>query len=482
MRKRLLNLCLMALFGAFSTAAWALSESGGVYQIGTAEDLLAFAELVNGGEVYANAVLTANIDKGADGTMIGTNENRYQGTFDGAGHAITINMFSESTDDLALFQYTGFGAIIQNLKVQGTITTAKKFAAAIVANNYGSIRGCYADVTINSTVVGDGTHGGIVARGFGGTTIENCLAKVTILGETTTSCGGVVGWASGRSNIVNCLAITNGSTLDISDGTSFNISRNPNNVKTIDVETYNLDPYGYRDQTAMGASYNNYVTQQWGDNVATTVVALEDLADGRICYQLNNDQSNIGWVQNIGTDPFPVPAAFGSGRVYASGGTGCDGLTEEGVTFSNSGSDQAAKHQFDKYSVCTACGCFDFHFFENAGKFDPTDRSVLLGSVEDIDRAEGWNRVANGFRLNMKMTNDIEYIADPGKYIFNRYDWIDGNFDGQGHAFTMGISEVDGYAGLFPEMDGNIENLILHGTLQTNGVRVGSLCADPAML
>ena len=468
----------MALFGAFSTAAWALSESGGVYQIGTAEDLLAFAELVNGGEVYANAVLTANIDKGADGTMIGTNENRYQGTFDGAGHAITINMFSESTDDLALFQYTGFGAIIQNLKVQGTITTAKKFAAAIVANNYGSIRGCYADVTINSTVVGDGTHGGIVARGFGGTTIENCLAKVTILGETTTSCGGVVGWASGRSNIVNCLAITNGSTLDISDGTSFNISRNPNNVKTIDVETYNLDPYGYRDQTAMGASYNNYVTQQWGDNVATTVVALEDLADGRICYQLNNDQSNIGWVQNIGTDPFPVPAAFGSGRVYASGGTGCDGLTEEGVTFSNSGSDQAAKHQFDKYSVCTACGCFDFHFFENAGKFDPTDRSVLLGSVEDIDRAEGWNRVANGFRLNMKMTNDIEYIADPGKYIFNRYDWIDGNFDGQGHAFTMGISEVDGYAGLFPEMDGNIENLILHGTLQTNGVRVGSLCAE----
>ena len=141
MSKKLLYMCLMTMMMVFSMSAYALDQKDGVYQIGTAEDLEAFAALVNGGEVYANAVLTADIDKGAEATMIGTDENKYQGIFDGAGHTITINSFSESTDDLALFHYTGFSALIQNLKVQGTITTNKKFAAGIVAVNYGTIRG-----------------------------------------------------------------------------------------------------------------------------------------------------------------------------------------------------------------------------------------------------------------------------------------------------------------------------------------------------
>ena len=488
MRKRLLNLCLTALLSVVSTAAWALSEVDGVYQISTAADLEEFAVLVNDGNVYACAELTTDVDRGIDGTMIGTEANPYQGTFDGKGHAIKINMFPEDIN-AALFQYTGFGAVIQNLKVEGTITTSSKFAAAIVARNYGIIRGCYADVTINSSVPGDATHGGIVAVGYGGCTVENCLAKITITGETTTNCGGVVGWAEKRTNIANCLVVSDGSTFaysDASNGHSSNLARNEGNLKVIDLETYNADPYANRPQ---GACYNNYVTVQWGDNVACTVVPYDDLADGRICYQLNNDQSRIAWVQKLGDggDPFPVPAAFGSiplSVVYASGATDCDGKSEEELTFSNTPSNAiTTAHTFDKYGVCTACGCFDFHAFEfdDPTKFDPTDRSVLLGSVEDIDKVEGWNRIANGFRLNMKMVNDIEYIAEPGKYIFNSSDWIDGNFNGQGHAFTMDISEVNGYAGLFPEMNGNIENLILHGSLQTNGARVGSLCAEARM-
>ena len=477
MSRKLLNLCMTALFSVVATAAWALSDVNGVYQIGTAAELEEFAALVNDGEVYACAELTADIDRGIDGTMIGTNDNKYQGTFDGKGHTIKINMYPEASD-AALFHYTGFGAIIQNLKVTGTITTANKFAAGIVVRNYGTIRDCYVDLTINSSMAGDATHGGIAAVGYGGTTIENCLAKIVILGETTTNCGGVIGWAEKRSNVMNCLVVSNGSTFaftDASNGHSSNIARNEGNLKAIDVDTYNANPYANR---PAGACYNNYVTQQWGDNVATTVVAYEDLADGRICYQLNNDQSRIAWVQTIGVDEFPVPAAFGAGTVYASAATDCDGKAEGDLTFSNSGSDQATKHTFDKYGVCTACGCFDFHYFENANKFDQSDRSVVFETAADIDKAEGWNRIANGFRLNMKLGNDIEYIAEPGKYIFNSSDWIDGNFNGQGHALTIEMSEVGGYAGLFPEMCGNIENLILHGSIQTNGARVGSLCAE----
>ena len=93
MSRKLLNLCLAALLSVVSTAAWALSEVNGVYQIGTAEDLIAFAELVNGENPYADAVLTADIDKGMDATMIGRDGQDFQGTFDGQGHTITINMF-----------------------------------------------------------------------------------------------------------------------------------------------------------------------------------------------------------------------------------------------------------------------------------------------------------------------------------------------------------------------------------------------------
>ena len=477
MSRKLLNLCLAALMSVVCTAAWALSEVGGVYQIGTAADLEEFALLVNDGNVFAKAVLTADIDRGLNGTMIGTEENRYQGTFEGAGHTININIdLPVQENNVALFRYTGPYAIIQNLKVTGEITTDLKFAGGLVARNRGIIRGCYVDVKINSNIVGDATHGGIVAVGNNGTIIENCLAKIAIVGPTSQNCGGVVGWAEERSNVVNCLVVSDDSSFDISNGASYNIGRNPGNIKAVDLATY--DPETYKDG---GACYNNYVTNQWSNNAATTVVPYADLADGRICYQLNNDQSTIAWVQTIGTDPFPVPAAFGTGQVFASEATTCDGLSET-ATYSNSGTDQAAKHNFDSHGVCLDCGCFNFADwdFTVSPKFDTDHKTFLMGSVADVVVAEDLNRITNGFPYDMKMTNDIEYIQEDGKYIFNDEGAIHGNFDGQGHTFTIGLN-VGRRAALFPVMYGNVENLILHGDIKTSGANTGSLVGRGSM-
>ena len=487
MRKSLLSLCAAALFSVASTAAWALSDVNGVYQIGTAADWEEFAALVNGGEVNACAVLTDDIDTGIDGTMIGVADQqgkRYDGTFDGQGHTIKINLYPEA-GDAGIFRYIGWRAIIQNLKVTGTITTSSKFAAGIVGRGRGIVRNCWSDVVINSSVPGDATHGGIVAVGYSGTIVENCLVQTAIKGETTQNCGGVVGWAENPVNIVNCLVLSDESAFDLSTGLSRNIARNDSRVKAIDVETYNQDIYANRPG---GACYNNYVTNDWGgSNPATTVVPFADLADGLICYQLNNDQSRIAWVQTLGTDPFPVPAAFGTGRVYADGPTDCDGKSELELTFSNeapAGAGIAATpHQFDKYGVCSVCGLFNFHYweFDDPTKFDQKDRAVFITSKEDIDVAEGMNRICNGFKLNMKMENDITYVADAGKYIFNPSDWIDGNFNGNGHQFTIGMSEMGDKAALFPEMTGNVENLILKGSITTSGARVGSVSGEARM-
>ena len=57
MSRKLLNLCLATLLSVVSTAAWALSETNGVYQISSAADWEEFAALVNDGEFTANAEL-----------------------------------------------------------------------------------------------------------------------------------------------------------------------------------------------------------------------------------------------------------------------------------------------------------------------------------------------------------------------------------------------------------------------------------------
>ena len=475
MSKKLLNLCLAALLSVVSTAAWALSEVNGVYQIGTAEDLIAFAELVNGGEGLPNlnAVLTADIDKGIDGTMIGRDGLDYQGCFDGQGHTITINMFSGATDGTALFRNVGDNALIKNLKVQGTITSEKKYAAGIAAWSSGTVQGCYVDVNVVSSMAGDATHGGVVGVAYQGTMIENCLAKFTINGATTQNSGGIIGWCDGRSNVINCLVINDGSNLDLSNGGSGTIGRNDGNLQTVNLESYNQDIYGNRPS---GASTNNYATNAWGNTKCVTIVNYDDLADGRICYQLNTDQSKIAWVQTIGTDPFPVPAAFGSGQVYASAPTACDGKAEGDLTFSNSGTVEATAHDFDKFGICSVCGCFKIDALER----DMTDGYYLVKTPEDFDIAEGWNRITNGARFSLKLANDVTYTAEPGRYIFNTDNWFDGNFNGDGHELTIEMTEMTGNnVALFPKYAGRrFENVIMHGTFETSGQYAGSVAGQ----
>ena len=95
MKKRLLSLFLIAVMvlGMVPAVAFAApAESSGVYQIGTAEDLLWFAQEVNGGNTAISAVLTADIDMSAVTAWpgIGISSNKFAGSFDGQGHSVTF--------------------------------------------------------------------------------------------------------------------------------------------------------------------------------------------------------------------------------------------------------------------------------------------------------------------------------------------------------------------------------------------------------
>ena len=488
MKKKLVNLCMTALLSVVSTTAWALSEVNGFYQIGSAADFKAFAELVNGGKRDANAILTANIDLGATTTQIGIG-GAYQGVFNGAGHTISISL-PDRTDGEgpAIFRNVGTRSIVQNIKVEGTITTGtSKHTGAIANYSTGIIRNCFVDVVITSSFADDkdASIGGLVGQLNRPAIIDNCLTKVKIVGSTTHKCGGLAAWVDEHHvSLTNNLVINDKeSDFVYSDGLSGGLARvsSSNPLKTVDLETYNADSYNNRPWAANG---NNYVTNNWGvDNPVATVVSEEDLKSGKVCFQLNSDQSQIRWVQNIG-DAYPVPTIFGEGKgqVYASAATNCQGKAEGDVTFSNTPSNATVtKHTYDKYGVCTTCGKFNFNGFDfdDPKRFDPISKSFLLGSTEDLYMAESWNRFQNGFRLNLKMVNDITCSTPAGQFIFNANDWSEGNFDGGGHALTIEMTGMGNNASLFPQRHyGTVENLILHGRIETNGSNWGSISND----
>jgi hypothetical protein len=486
MKKKLLNMCLLAIMMAFGMSAYALEKKDGVYQIGSAEDYYAFVELVNGGERGANAILTADIDLGTNNAKIATNNSNYLGTFDGAGHTITIN-FSEGTDGEgpALFRSIDQRAIIKRLKVQGTLRASKyKHTAAIANYSSGIIRDCYVDVHVEANFAddADASIGGIAGQLNKLSVLENCLSKIKITGSTTHKCGGIAAWVDAeRANISNCLVINDEeSNFNWSDGKSAGLVRDGDGLlEVLNLETYNADSYKNRPK---GASANNYVTNDWGKlGKAATVVSSADVASGKVCYQLNSDQSQIRWVQRIGTDPYPVPAVFGTGRVYASAATNCQGMADGAITYSNTGSDTATKHTYDKYGVCTTCGQFNWNAFDfnDPERFDISDKSFLISSGSDLFLAETWNRFQNGCKFNLKLTNDVECKPEPGQVIFNTNDWIESNFNGQGHTLTIEMVDInEESAAFFPKPYANkgdfvFENVIMHGKVSSAYTKKG---------
>ena len=198
--RRLLFLVTTMLLMVQGASAWNGSGSSGApYLIASPADWETFATST---DEYSDTFfkLTADI------TVTTMRTETFSGTFDGGGNTLTFN-YTTTADNAAPFAYIT-GATIKNLRVAGTITTSKKYAAGIVAiSNGGSIENCRSSVTINSSVDGDGTHGGLVADSYTGRLdINNCLFDGKLLGENTTSCGGFVGWhKSGTLNISNSL-------------------------------------------------------------------------------------------------------------------------------------------------------------------------------------------------------------------------------------------------------------------------------------
>lgn len=173
-------------------------------------------------------------------SRIGANSTYvFMGTFDGGGHTLNVS-YNAIVEYIAPFRFVN-GATIKNLHVNGTITTERQYIAGIVGRvvkgSVTTIENCRSSVTIQSSVEGDGTHGGFVAYVNSGAklTINGCVfdGKIVSTGASaTTKCGGFVGWKSdtGSLTIKNSLyapqtdanAVITGATFARNGGTITN--------------------------------------------------------------------------------------------------------------------------------------------------------------------------------------------------------------------------------------------------------------------
>ena len=143
--------------------------------ISSADDWDHFVEKVNGGLTYDGVTVTLASDIEVPKT-VGTAKTPFKGTFNGNGHTITLDLTSEG-EYCALFAYVD-GATITRLHTAGTITASSKKAAGLIGQQKGkaTVMGCRSSVVINSSISGEGSHGGFVASNESDSTlITACL-------------------------------------------------------------------------------------------------------------------------------------------------------------------------------------------------------------------------------------------------------------------------------------------------------------------
>lgn len=479
MKKNFKSLFLLAAGCLMGTQVWALDQSDGIYQIGTPQDLADFATLVNNGDAGANAVLTADIDlTGVEMAPIGTSDVKYTGTFDGQGHSVSNFKLETSQENAGFFGYIE-GATVQNLSIGGELTSSGgnigtiayadgdalishvESSMAIIAQkdtHLGGVVGSLRKATVEYSTF----SGSIESIGFGdamggitGYTNNGLIRYCVNLGKVHTtkgSCkaGGILGYVNNGSfqGVYGCL---NTGTIQI-DG----------------IKDYEAAIVGMVNTSTPASTVHDNVwlegssSKGTGGPVATPsfCATSEMLSNGEACWNLNGDQTDIRWCQNIGVDE--LPNWNSKAIVYRNGKQNCDG-SDAGISFSNENLGfERAKHQIDAEGFCTVCGNLDQA--EDGYYLVPTAKA-LRWVAEQVNT--NTNR-----GISFRLTADIDLSDGDWTPIGNDNVMFSGNMDGGRHKIshmTVNGETATGFFGTVEKAD--ICDLIIDETCSVTGVK-----------
>lgn len=170
----------------------------------------------------------------------------FSGTFDGNGHTVTLNI-TASTANVGLFSKLAGGAVVKNVKVDGTVSGTEGVAGIAAQANGATISGCINCAEISAT---ERHVGGIVGKLRGGT-VENCYNTGAISSSRTRpiNMGGIAGYVDGGASVENCY--NTGSITGSGDNTAAVVGWNAATVKNCYYleSTYKVGSCGNGDYT-----------------------------------------------------------------------------------------------------------------------------------------------------------------------------------------------------------------------------------------
>ena len=253
-------------------------------------DWVIFSKLVADGQTSLNVTMTADVNAGS--TMVGSEWQKYSGTFDGTGHTLTFN-YDGNGSMVAPFKEVD-GATIKDLKTTGSITSSNNLLAGIVGqvNGATTLTRCASNMSIKTTVDTNGRIGGLVARnGQAGAslTFNNCMYDGEI-NSATNQAAGFVGWSPNATTISNCLV----ASTSITGGES---SFTPNSI------------------TIPDGKYAYYLTT-FGTSTQGTQLNKQLLTSGQAAWELNQGIGDGAWF-------------FGQGNLNTSMVDDCPALTND---------------------------------------------------------------------------------------------------------------------------------------------------------
>ena len=234
-----------------------------------------FVSHVNNGATYRGQTVYLDEDLTVN-TMVGSNTTKsFQGQFEGQQHTITVN-YTANAIYCAPFRYVK-DASFHQLKITGTITNSSyKFSAGFAGYCDGTTQftDCISNITINSSVNGDGTHGGFIAYvpTTGNANFQACVFTGSLLGSNTHSCGGFCGFSDGSIYCYHCIFKPTQVTMSSNNSATFS------RVSSTSPYGYYLDHTNYYN-TTFGA-VQGYLMQKAQNEPPVTMAAYgEDSPD-----------------------------------------------------------------------------------------------------------------------------------------------------------------------------------------------------------
>jgi len=457
------------------------TDGDGYYDIGTADELYAFAAAVNGGNTAINGELTANIvvnknvlnadgDLNGDGshfrvwTPIGNVNNKYTGTFDGQNNTVGDLYFNDSdTRYVGLFGDVGSGGKVMNAGVISSVIKAKSHVGGVVGANRGTVENCYNTGSVSFNYEYGIYAGGVVGYNVG--TVSNCYNTGEVASPHSGEVGGVVGSNYGGT-VQNCY-----------------------NTGAVSCDDYIV---GGVVGSNNGTVQNCYNTGAVDGNVRVGGVLGENSSDGTVtnCYYLSECAKDGNSVTQFGIGN----ETAGSTTADVSGST----TGKNSLDFGNgSVCELVGYHSIDENCVCTNCGVVEHNNFDIKGFC--TLCEAYQPAVDS--NSDGYYEISNAGQLfwfanhvnTMDRTASAVLVADidlenrpwtPIGETGEENNNFRGVFDGQNYTIRgLNVEGSENGVGFFGEVrTGTVKNFTIYGNVVVNtevnyvGGVIGSIC------